>query len=77
MITTRYASVWSVPDHVEFQIAEQSEWSCNCCIDAGTVRMLGPIHPLEQPQSSQHDRIVCRQGQDKTFRVQLERAHRS
>lgn len=34
--------------------------------------MVGPLHPLEQSQSSQHDRIVCRQGQDKTFRVQLE-----
>ncbi len=32
--------------------------------------MLGPIRPLEHLLSDQHDHILCRQGPDKTFRVQ-------
>ena len=77
MKTTRYANVSDEQDQIEYQIAEPSEWSCNCYIDAGRIHMVGPLDPPGSTLSDQHDRIVCRQGPDKTFRVQLERAYQS
>ncbi len=77
MKTNRFVSVYDVPDHVEFQIAEPFEWSCTCYIDAGTLRMVGPLRPLERPQSNLHDHIVRRQERDNLFQVQVVRGHSS
>ena len=55
MKTARFVSVFDEPDPVEYRIVEPSDWSCTCCIDAGTLRMVGPLRPLEQPLSDQRD----------------------
>ena len=77
MKTNRFVSVYDEQDHIEFQIEEPSEWCCTCRIDTGTIHLVGPLHPLGWSESDQHDHIVCRQGPDKTFRIQIERASQS
>ena len=53
--TTRFVSVYDERVPVEYRIVGLFDWSCTCCIDAGTLRMGGPLRPLEQPLSDQRD----------------------
>ncbi len=53
--TTRFVSVFDEPDPVEYRIAGPFDWSCTCYIDAGTLRMVGPLRPLEPHECGQHD----------------------
>ena len=55
MKTTRFVSVFDERDPVEYRIVGPFDWSCTCYIDAGTLRMVGPLRPLEKTQSDQHD----------------------
>ena len=47
METTRFVSVFDERDPVEYRIVGPFDWSCTCYIDAGTLRMVGPLRPLE------------------------------
>ncbi len=75
--TTRFVSVFDERDPVEYRIVGPFDWSCTCYIDAGTLRMVGPLRPLERPQSNLHDHIVRRQERDNLFQVQVVRGHSS
>ena len=55
MKTNRFVSVYDERDPVEYRIAGPFDWSCTCYIDAGTLHMVGPLRPLEQPLSDQRD----------------------
>ena len=55
MKTTRFVSVFDETDPVEYRIVGPFDWSCTCCIDAGTLRMDSPLRPLEQTLSDQRD----------------------
>ncbi len=68
--TTRFVSVFDERDPVEYRIVGPFDWSCTCCIDAGTLRMVGPLHPMEPPQSDQHDRSSDTQEPDSLCRTQ-------
>ena len=53
--TTRFVSVYDERDPVEYRIVGPFDWSCTCYIDAGTLRMVGPLRPLEKSLSDQRD----------------------
>ncbi len=76
MNTERFVSVWDVPEQIEFQITEPSEWSCICYIDSGRIYMVGPLDPPELTLFDQHDRIVCTQERDNPCHIRLVRGLR-
>ena len=71
--TTRFVSVYDERDPVEYRIVGPFDWSCTCYIDAGTLRMVGPLRPLEQPLSAPRDDNSGSgtQGQDNPYYLGL------
>jgi len=68
--TTRFVSVYDERDPVEYRTVGPFEFRHTYCIDDGMIRMPGLLHPLESPQSDQHDRSSDTQELDSPCRTQ-------